>query len=242
MRKKIFFTLLSSVILLTGCGPKVDISKDDSDLVAQYIVSSVLKYDQNSNQKLISTNQLQEENKENTKEESEEEIKKEETTGTSETVEKDTTTESDKKEENKKPSTTEKEEISSLFGLTDVDIRYVGIEECTSYPKGDLPFTITSQSGRKFYVVSFEVKNVSSTKKEVDLTSKTVSYKLKTDNVWSSSVLTILEDDMQSYKRTLAANEKVKVKVVFEVDANVKSKEQVLYVIGDKKACEIQVK
>ncbi len=209
--------------LLTGCGAMPDLTQEETELISEYAVGVLLKYDTSNSRRLVDTSAYDEtaeteETVEETTEEPAEEPEEEET----ETAQADDTEIIDvSQDEETMPAT-----IEAYYGIQDVVFQYTGYELVDSYPsaetEGDMFFTMDATEGTELLVLKFNAANTSGSDVTLNMLQHGARFRVSVNGEASKGALaTMLVNDMQTYDEILPAGSLVELVSIVEVPQGV---------------------
>lgn len=224
MKKKLCLTaLLILTLTLTGCG--VTLSDEQNRIIAEYAADLLLKYDMNyQSQYVESSLNTMESEIETTEATTTEAITEENTTeekpGTlDQDVSSETTTESAGT-----VSAGGLNNIADLIGMSGASIRYDSYSVTDYYPSYDQEgafIYLEADEGYKLLVVRFNLENQTSQDMEIDLLNEEIAYKLLLNGTKAAKpMLTILMDDLGTYRSTLSAGGTDSAVLIFQISNN----------------------
>lgn len=215
--KKLFlcFVLLCG-FMLTGCAKLTELSDQESDMLAEYMAGSLLKYDKNYEEALINPEYIKES-------EAREEVQ--DTDSNSETVDNGQTdnqvSNSDETKqddtENQEKSTVSLESLFKQIKKDSFDISYTKYKTYDSYSEKDGYLVVESSQGKQLVVVNFEIKNNSKKKQSFNLIESGLEYQLNLDGTVYGPMMTLLMNDIQYINLDLDPGEKTNAVIVFHV-------------------------
>lgn len=234
--KKIKLGVITTLIvcLLSGCSNQLSLSDEDTDMFAEYISKELLAYHKNYDQGLL----IQEGNTEKVETDVDEQAQVEQIIdqGNNETENDNTTVTDVTGSEHTKLVTAD---LNEVLGNKKVDVSYKTSKVYDSYPANkDNYFVINSVKGYQLLVVSFQLKNTSSSKSTYNMLNQDIEYTLTlSDGKKYNPLLTLLVDDMQFINMTISGEDSKRGVLVFRVPKEVaKSKGTLQIVNGNKKA------
>lgn len=229
--------LMLSVILafsLCGCGmfASLDLTEEESGLVAEYAAGLLKKYNRNG-AKLVNPDYLQEAEAPEEEPEAEEVPEEVPASDVPEAVqESEEPSFEDLSQENAEELGVEDvsgEEIAyssasmaACLGLNDIEINYQGYDVCDTYP--DQPdnswlISMSAREGKKLVVVRFELANNSSEKQQCDILNAGKQYRLIVNNEKRiNETVTVLMDSFSQYSASLDAGASEEAVLIFELD------------------------
>ncbi len=199
---------------VTGCGEVMDLTEEESALIAEYAADLLLKYDQNYTDRIIDGDKQAAEQAE--KEASEKEDSPQPAT-------EKLTTEAKKKggKEDRAEKVTDHEaagdgDLAGALGLDGVSITVKDYLLADRYPEQSMA-VVEADEGRKLLVLRFRIKNTGKDTVSVSLMNQDVRYSLSYDGGMASSMLTILPDDLGTLDTTLEGGASEEAVLVFQV-------------------------
>lgn len=202
--------------LLTGCGSTMpDLTQEETDLISEYAVGILLKYDTRHGSRLVDTTAYEEalneadEVPEVTPEEEPEQDKPADDTEVIDV--------SQDVEPVAAPAT-----IEEYYGIEGITFQYLGYDLTPSYPPStggeDLFFAMDATEGTQLLVLRFSATNVSSVDQTLNMLGYGARFRVSINGEAGQSVLTtMLLDDMQSYNDVIPAGYSVELVSIVEV-------------------------
>ncbi len=210
MRKLFFLLITICGVMLTGCAQLIDLTDKESDVLAEYMAGTMLRYAGDYEEALIYPELPQADN-----------------AGIPQTTRVDLSPENTAVPLNLSAKS-QYGTIVSLAGMfNDIfkntfSITYQNYKAYDSYPDGNDLFTIEPAEGKKLIVFTFNVKNITKKSQKLDLMKYNISYQL-TDN--NSSVyypmMTLLNNDIQYINLGINAGKSSKAVILFELPENI---------------------
>lgn len=201
---------------LSGCGQTVpELTEEETDIITEYAVNLLLKYDKNYNDHLVELPAYEEPVIEPEFEEDstpEEELQEEEM-NTPETEVVDLTEEIEPQASS----------IEEFYGISDFTFQYAGYDLVSEYPDmaedpASAFFAMDATSGTQLLIVKFQVTNQSGMESVLDTFQYGVKVKIAVNDETSKNALsTMLLNDLQSYRGTLEAYGQTELVAVIEV-------------------------
>ena len=115
--------------------------------------------------------------------------------------------------------------LGAFIGEDKVSIKYeyyMVLDEYPSYDQDGVFITIEAPQGYKLIVVKFKLENLTNEDQQLDLYSKDVDYRIIVDNSKSAKqMLTILIDDLYTYEGTVAASMYNEAVLLFQVSEDI---------------------
>ena len=218
MRKTIIFLCgVLTAAFLSGCGAVMpDLTQEETDLISEYAVGILLKYDRYHSGRLIDTTAY-----EDTEEVSEEELSAEESEQEQgQETSTDNTEVIDISQDEKSaglPAT-----IEDYYGIRDITFQYLGYELTQSYPSNaddeNLFFAMDATEGEQLLVLRFQASNATSYDQVLNMMSFGARFRVSVNGESSQSVLTtMLLNDMQSYNDVVPAGSGVELVCIVEI-------------------------
>ncbi len=224
--RKIFIILIAICgVMLTGCAQLVDMNDQQSDVLAEYMAGSVLRYTRNYNESLVypeetaETDEISETISENTKEDNS-------------SAEPEVTAAADN---------TQNDNIVSFAGMADYigkgnfDITYSDYKFYDSYSDENDYFTIETNKGKKLLVISFNIKNTTNKSRNFNLSKFKLKYRLNNNGILYRPMMTLLNNDIQYINLDIAAGKTKKAVILFEVPQDVDVPDTVLEITNKDK-------
>ncbi len=222
--KKISMILcsLGLVLGLTACGTTVpDLTAEETDLITEYAVQVLLKYDKNNSSRLVDLSQYDTVEPAAT-EEPEEEISEEEP---EETAEEETDIiDATPEEEAEVIEVTAPSSIEEYYGIDGVSFRYTGYEYLQEYPDSsaegtDIYFAMQATDGMELLVLHFQAVNESGSERTLSMMDYGTNLRVQINgDTTKSALMTMLSDDIETYMGTVPANGTADLVAVFEVE------------------------
>ena len=211
----IFLCGVLTAALLSGCGAVMpDLTQEETDLISEYAVGVLLKYDRYHSGRLIDTTEY-----EDTEEVPEEELPAEESEQEQETSTNDSEVinVSQDAESVERPAT-----IEDYYGIQDITFQYLGYELTQSYPSSadneNLFFAMDATEGEQLLVLRFQALNTTSYDQVLNMISFGARFRVSVNGESSQSVLTtMLLNDMQSYNGIVPAGSGVELVCIVEI-------------------------
>ncbi|MCM1386865.1 MAG: hypothetical protein NC231_06035 [Bacillus sp. (in: Bacteria)] len=206
---------LGMACLLTGCGETLELTEAESEMITEYAVNLLLKYDKYYNDHLVDLS-LYEEPVIPQEEESPEEVE-EESSEPEENAQEPDTEVVDATEEAQASSI---EEFYEIPGFT---FQYTGYDMMTSYPDAtqnpeEAFFAMEATPGMQLMVLKFQAINQSGTEAELNMLNYNTKMRFSINGEASKSALsTMLLNDIQTYRGTVGAYELAELVAVVEV-------------------------
>jgi len=236
--------ILFASLFVCGCNSDIpDLTEEQSAMITEYATNLLVKHSELSDRNLLSETELalgeQEEAEARVRKEKADDIaesylnkKVEMIEGAEEAV---GNSESDGMgEEIYAPSQT----VSEFFEESDFSIDYATYDLCNSYPEEtdeDFFMAMDATSGHQLCVVKFQVQNVSSSDRELDMLGKKGRFTLRMgDGETVQAQSTMLLNDLAAYRGTLAAGASEEMVLVFEVDDTVESMDSMKLIMKDE--------
>ena len=200
---------MAAAFMMTGCGEMPELTQEETELISEYAVGVLLKYDTAYNNRLVDT--LEEETElpeeENPEEEPESEMEE-----PAEVVDVS-------QDEETQPVVSSVEEY---YGIPNLMISYTGYELADSYPpaeEGEVPvFSMDASSGMQLLVLTFNVQNISGQDQQMDMLGYGATFRISVNGEASKGALaTMLVNDMQTYDDVIPANTSVEMVSIVEV-------------------------
>ncbi|WFR59694.1 hypothetical protein QA584_11580 [Anaerocolumna sp. AGMB13025] len=224
MKKLLFLLIAICGVALTGCAQLIDMNEQESDVLAEYMAGTMLRYDKNYDKALIYPEQTTETT------ETADKMEPVETTGNSDT--KNNTT--DQKMDQTKPGS-DSTDSAQTINIVNLDTIFnkalknnfkIALKEpgfFDSYIDKNNLFSIEPSKGNKILAVSFHVKNITKMNKKLNLKDYDIVYKL-TDNkdMVYMPMLTLLDNDIQYINLEVAAGKTQKAVILFDVPKDFK--------------------
>lgn len=235
--------LLVSSLLLSGCGASYpNITEEENEIVSEYAVSLLLKYDSANHSRLVDTSEFMNSylnakwERENQIAEYEaakaleEQTRIDETRAQEEALagEESKTLTDDSLEKEKSDGTggatvidttegiTSNLSVESVIGIEDFSINYNSYDLVSSYSSDDF-FSMDATKGNKLLVVYFNVRN-NGPDQILDVFNKDVSFKFDINERGPRSVFkSMLADDLGEYKGEFKSGETKTLVLLFEV-------------------------
>lgn len=233
MKKPLLILTLFCGIMFTGCAKMTDISDQQSDVIAEYMAGSVLRYTDNYKEALIYPEDSKEENSNDTAKNDSTRTTMIETTDNAVKVKQETnkgaTTVSTGISPNDIKTEKEKSDLSyqEFFKIiTDnkYTIKYSNFKLESDYAQRDNYFTLTPTSGNKLLAVSFKLSNKTKSSVKVNLDKIHIVYKLSTKGGKTySPMVTLLDTDLQYINLTLKSGKSDDAVLIFDVPENLKT-------------------
>lgn len=203
--------------LLAGCGSTMpDLTQEETDIISEYAVGILLKYDKNHGSRLVDTTEY-----EPVAEEVPEEIPEVEPEQEPEPEVSENDTEvvdvSQDAETAAIPST-----IEEYYGIEGVTFQYLGYDLAASYPPGadgdSLFFAMDATEGSQLLVLRFMATNVTSSDLILNMMNYGVKFRISVNGETGQSALTtMLLNDLQTYKDVLPAGYSVELVSIVEI-------------------------
>ncbi len=206
---------VAAAFLMTGCGEMPELTQEESELISEYAVGVLLKYDTTYNNRLVDTpaDDPAEEETELPEEENPEEEPEPEMEEPAEVVD------VSQDEEEAQPMVSSVEEY---YGIPNVMISYTGYELTDSYPpseEGAVPvFSMDASAGTQLLVLKFNVQNTSGQDQQMNMLGYGATFRVSVNGEASKGALaTMLVNDMQTYDDVIPANTSVEMVSIVEV-------------------------
>ncbi len=227
-RNSAWIALVVAVMLgLSGCGQVIDLTDEENHLIAEYAAELLLKYDRNYDTKYDPEEATTEATPtEATTTEAVTEATAEMTTETA--VEATTEAQVSSEESVTEEITTtvaDDFDIAAFVGENRISVRYAYNMVVDSYPSYDedgMYIEVEAPEGYKMLVLKFEVENKTNEDQKIDLYSKDINYNIIVDNTRKTKqMLTILQDDLYTYNKTIAASSREEAVLLYTVSDSV---------------------
>lgn len=205
MRNKIclLFVFIGLSFSFYGCGSYIpELSEEESALVSEYAAGLLLKYNSNSQSRLVDTSIVPEEElellnpsvEEETNQESESEANIPEESTSENVIEETPIVEIE---------VAEVVDIATILGYSDLSIQYMDYSVQRSYPaEGDEDFFLAfdATEGNELVIFRFQLNNVSENQQTVNFLEKNLSTRIILNETETYRTLkTLLLDDFNSY-------------------------------------------
>lgn len=237
MKMKIITLIVLCVLLLNGCMKQYQPSEELTDMLAEYIAGTVLKYDKNYGATILSSNitakvneyvsnLMYEDSKENDLNDKVDKEKTDDKSDDKGAVDKMTDTTANSKSSRGKSSlnggtkeTIEVKALNDLYNIEGLEFSYKGYEFFKEYPKkADSYFNLSHKDGNQFLVVSFSIHNASNEKKELNLSTSDIQYAVDINKGTTyKPIMTLLEEDIHFINQVIASGEEITALLIFEV-------------------------
>lgn len=223
-RVSTFLCGIAAAVLLAGCGADMpELTQEETDLISEYAVGVLLKYDKRHSSRLVDTEGYDTASAEVSEEDTPEK-KPEETSLPEEEVQDDTQiVDVSEDEAVAMPST-----VEEYYGIQDVSFRYTGYELQQSYPpetgeeEGNLVFAMDATAGMQLLVLRFTVTNLSTSDQMVDMLAHGARFRISVNGEASKGALaTMLLNDMQTFKDVVPAGSEKELVSIIEVPQSI---------------------
>lgn len=215
----IFLCGITASLLMTGCGAMPDLTQEETELISEYAVGVLLKYDKNHGSRLVETTAVDttEEIQEELPEEVIPEEEPEELPETTEVVD------VSQDEEEQVPTASSVEEY---YGIPNVTIQYTGYEMADSYPsmgEGEsLFFSMDATPGTQLLVLKFLASNTGNTDQIMNMLDYGARFRVSINGESDKGALaTMLLNDMQTYDDMIPAGSSVELVSIVEVPRDI---------------------
>lgn len=218
--KKISIVLcgIGVALSLTGCGDAMpDLTEDENEVITEYAVGLLLKYDKYHNSRLVDLSAYEEEQDALTENEPEEE-NNEELEEQPDEPSADNTEVVDISEEQPTASS-----IEEFYGIDGFSFIYTGYDIQNEYPamaenEADAFFAMQATPGTQLLVLKFQVMNTSGMDQELNMLNYGVKSRVSLNGEAAQSVQsTMLLNDLKSYKGVLGVGEATELVAIVEV-------------------------
>ncbi len=236
MKKTFLALVMACGLLLTGCAQLTELSDKQSDVIAEYMAGSVLRYtdnymegliypDENANKKTADKN-TSSATAADTAKDTGSDVNNNETNSSSQNENvsdkdasvKDNSTANTAKE----PSSLTYQEFYKILSNNNYQVKYSGYKFYDSYAQRNDYFTLQPSSGSKLLVVSFKVSNIAKKAVTLDLGQLHIGYKLHLANGKTyKPMVTLLDTDLNYIDYTLKSGKSDVAVLVFDVPENV---------------------
>lgn len=202
-------------VLVSGCGAKMpDLTQEETDLISEYAVGVLLKYDKHYSSRLVDTTGYDVVVNEIPEQEPEPELEEEPDSPADETEVVDI---SQDEETFVVPAT-----IEEYYGISDFVFNYTGYELQSSYPPNEdenaMVFAMDATEGSQLLVLRFAASNISSSDQTLDMPSYGARFRVSVNGESSMSTLTtMLLNDLQTYDDVIPAGSSVELVSIVEV-------------------------
>lgn len=210
---------IMAAALLTGCGAAVpDLTQEEMDLISEYAVGVLLKYDKYHSSRLVDTtayetaDAAQEEETEETEEPAQAEPEEEAPVDDTQVVDV-----SQDEAVAAVPAT-----VEEYYGIPDFAFQYTGYELAQNYPpdaEGDnLFFAMDATEGMQLLVLKFTATNTGSSDQVLNMLAYGARFRVSVNGESSQGALaTMLLNDMQTYDDTVPAGSGVELVSIVEI-------------------------
>ncbi|MCR4618791.1 MAG: hypothetical protein K5669_11490 [Lachnospiraceae bacterium] len=211
--------LCSAMLTVTGCSSIPDLSEETERKVGEYAGLVMLRYDANHRSRLVEFTEP---------EPPLPEIEIPEETVTEETVT-ETPVSNDLTQETEVNDVTAEEEEEELLPEEFMELPegmhliYQGYSEGSSYPENSEDFfSLDATAGKKLLVLNFILYNQSGADQNVDFLGDGYAFKCTVNGTESRTALvTMLMDDMSTYRGTIANGFSEELVLIFEIDDSI---------------------
>ena len=224
MSKKIkgFVVCVICCFMLTGCNDVIDLTDEQSTLIAEYAAQLLLKYDVNYEDRINEGEKDAEELEE------EAALIENETAVTTETL----TTQEDTEQQSSEDSPNEEvivgteEDIAKILGISGMSITYKDYLMTGQYPTADEDndfVHLEASAGYELMVLRFNVVNTTDNMEELSLIDSTVEYRIVCNgNKAANPMLTILMNDLGTLETSVKPGENQEAVLVFQISDDMK--------------------
>lgn len=213
---KILLCGIGIACVLSGCGRTVELTEEENEIITEYAVGLLLKYDKYYSNHLVELAEYEEEADSAEPEPEEEEIL-EESPDAEESEIADTPV-VDMAEEEQQAST-----IEEFYGIEGIGFQYTGYELRNEYPEitedsMELAFAMEATSGMKLLVLRFQAINLNGAETELNMMNYGTRIRVAVNGESPKSALsTMLLNDLQTYKGIIGPEGPVELVAVIEV-------------------------
>lgn len=208
---------MAAALLMTGCGAMPNLTQDETELISEYAVGVLLKYDTAHGRRLVDTSgympaEEEPEPEEIVEEPIEEEVAEPET-------EEPVVVDVSQDEEQTQPEITS---VEQYYGIPNVMITYQGCEVVDSYPptgeEETLFFSMDATPGNQLLVLKFSAQNLSGEDQTLNMLGYGATFRVSVNGEPSRGALaTMLVNDMQTYDSVIPASSSVDLVSIVEV-------------------------
>ena len=222
MKKKVIggLSILLSAIFAAGCGNEIpELNEQEQELVVEYAVGTLLKYDKNYETKLVELTLDQE------LEDAETAVTKEEKKNDDQVNKEDDASISDQEDsmsdvtviDNTQPQVDAT--IESFLKLDNIKFTYTGYETDDFYPEqsDEYYFIINATEGNKLLVLKFAAENFSGMETELNIAQSETRFKIVINGEEKNALTTMLLNDMVYYQGVLAPGENKELVLICEI-------------------------
>lgn len=207
---------VAAALLMTGCATVPDLTQTETELISEYAVGVLLKYDKGHGRRLVDTTgyDLVEETEEPEPEPPVEEMPEEpEVEETPEVVD------VSQDEEAAQPAASS---VEAYYGIPNIMISYTGWEMVDSYPpqaEDETPFfSMDASQGMQLLVLKFNAQNLTGEDQTLNMMGYRATFRISVNGEASKGALaTMLVNDMQTFDSVIPAGSSVDMVSIVEV-------------------------
>lgn len=207
-----------------GCEKVIDLTEDESRMVAEYAAELLLKYDRNIELKYYDDKEAATEEITEAADVTTEDAT---VTGSTEDVTENSTEDiSDEYIDETDTAISSSEfDLAEFAGISNLNIKYshyMLLDSYPSYDKDGVYIEIEAPEGYKLLVLKFGVENVLNESQYIDLYDMDISYNIIVNDKRSAKqMLTILLDDLYTYQKNIEASMREEAVIIFQISDSV---------------------
>ena len=207
---------IMAAALLTGCGSTMpDLTQEETDLISEYAVGVLLKYDKYHSGRLVDTTDY--ETAEDVAQTEEPEVAEQPEEEEVPVDDAEVVDVSQDEETIAIPAT-----IEEYYGLQDFTFQYTGYELAQSYPpdadENNVFFSMDATEGMQLLVLKFTAFNTGSFDQTLNMLERGARFRVSVNGESSKGALaTMLLNDMQTYNDMVPAGNMVELVSIVEV-------------------------
>ncbi|MDE6435482.1 MAG: DUF4352 domain-containing protein [Lachnospiraceae bacterium] len=218
-KMKGFLVGILCCVMLTGCNDVIDLTEEQSTMIAEYAAGLLLKYDLNYEDRIAEG--MQEAKTEEGSAETEEEAATEE-----ETEEPEKGVSEKKPVEVEEVSVGTEHDIAKIVGIEGASITFKDYQVMDQYPTtdgDDESIYLEASNGYKLLVVRFNVTNTTEDVVDISLLDSSIDYRIVCNGSKAADpMLTILMDDLGTLETSVKPDEDQEAVLIFQISENIK--------------------
>ncbi|MCM1179211.1 MAG: DUF4352 domain-containing protein [Clostridium sp.] len=208
-------------LMLTGCNDVIDLTEEQSTLIAEYAAELLLKYDLHYEDR-IAEGMREAKKEESTAAEDEADTEEAATEETEQEIGEETAGEEPAQE----VSVGTESDIAKIAGIEGVSITYKDYQVMDQYPEADgdsESINLEAEDGHKLLVVRFQIANTTEDAVDISLLDSSIEYRLVCNGSKAADpMLTILMDDLGTLETSVKPDEDQEAVLVFQISEDMK--------------------